>query len=220
MSNQNTAGHKWQLAVAIIATTPAWIVAGYRKNLSMPESAEKCDTSTVNDAGYKNSVPGMRGWSINLNHLWVTSDAALALLRTAYKSGASIYARVLDNQGIALTTALTSGTPYTTAAVGALNQLIPSGTHCRIGTAAVHTDVVLSADALPGDTAIVFASVTPAATLAIGSLVAVGTTLTAPDAASGRSGTVCVLKFDVKIDEKEVFLDLALEGQGAPTDIG
>ncbi len=220
MSAQNTAGHKWQLAVAVVASSPTWIIAGYRKSLSLSENAKKLDTSTVNDAGYDNCVPGQKGWSISLNHLWVVSDSALKLLRTAYKAGSSIMARVLDNSGLATTADMPMSTPVTTIAVTALNQLIPSGTKCRLGTNAVHQDIVLTADAAIGATALVFTSVTPAADIPIGSLLAIGDTQTTPDAAAGNYGTVCVTKFEKKIDDGDVRVDLTLEGQGALTDIG
>jgi hypothetical protein len=107
----------------------------------------------------------------------------------------------------------------TTVAVTASPCLIPTGTKLRIGTTNVHVDVVLTVDTPVSGTTLTFTSVTPGADVPIGSFIAIGDSVTTPDAACGNYGPGTVLTRKRKVDQGEVYADLTVSNAGAWTDI-
>jgi len=83
---------------------------------------------------------------------------------------------VTEVAATSLTSALVSGTAYTSLAVGALPQAMVSGDTLVVGVGATTQNVVLSAAAAAGATSLTITSVTPTADFAVGSPVADVTT--------------------------------------------
>ena len=92
-------GYKWQLAVAVPPDSgaPSYQVVGFASDVELKQPAELIDTTTRADNGWRNCEQGVKSWQVSVKHLWVPSDAAYAILRTAYLNGTKVVCQFRDS---------------------------------------------------------------------------------------------------------------------------
>lgn len=67
------------------------------RDVSLTASGKKIDTSTRGGAGWMDFIQGLKEVEIELEHLWVPSDATYTDLWTAFNTGAKVAFTLVDN---------------------------------------------------------------------------------------------------------------------------
>ncbi|MDR6120612.1 TP901-1 family phage major tail protein [Bacillus sp. SLBN-46] len=93
-------------------------VLGGQRNATLNRSAETIDATSKDTAGYwKESLTGFKEWSIDADGCFIESDAAYAILETAFVNGESVVAYIefpsgLHYEGTCIITDFTLELPY------------------------------------------------------------------------------------------------------------
>ena len=81
-----TRGQDWLLQVNTnTVASPVWTDIGGQRGLSLDRNMDEIDTTDKNNAGHKESLPGLRGWSIDLDGL-VEFDNGFAELESVWET--------------------------------------------------------------------------------------------------------------------------------------
>lgn len=72
------------------ATEPVWTLIGGQRGSSLSRSADSIDTSHKTSGGWKSSLAGLRGWSIDLDGLVLLNDTGIEALETAFNAGKQV----------------------------------------------------------------------------------------------------------------------------------
>ena len=72
------------------AEVPVWTLIGGQRGSSLSRSADSIDTSHKTSGGWKSSLAGLRGWSIDLDGLVLLQDSGLEALETAFNAGKEV----------------------------------------------------------------------------------------------------------------------------------
>jgi len=90
-----------------------------QQGLTINRSAETIEVNSKSENGWKNSLAGLREWSIDNDGIWVASDDAHKALATAFKNGDPVCVKVYNGQtktglfgGLAIVTDYPIEAPY------------------------------------------------------------------------------------------------------------
>jgi TP901-1 family phage major tail protein len=121
------------------ATVPVWTLIGGQRGSSLSRSADSIDVSHKTSGGWKSTLAGLRGWSIDLDGLVLLTDFGLEALETAFSEGKEVnvkfqYPNKTYRTGWASITDLSIETPHdgeaslsgTLEGNGPLSELTPS----------------------------------------------------------------------------------------------
>jgi TP901-1 family phage major tail protein len=71
----------------------------YATDVTINMSVDEIDVSSRDSAPWKDSIPGMGGWSIDFTLVYENADAATDALETAFLGRDTISVRVIDRDG-------------------------------------------------------------------------------------------------------------------------
>lgn len=125
----STVGYKWQLSVSAAGGSPSYQVVGFASDVELKQPAELVDTTTRADSGWRNCEQGVKSWQVSVKHLWVPTDAAYTILRSAYLNGTKVLCQFRDSSaggakghdGTAIVTGMTEPQKLHEAVILAIN---------------------------------------------------------------------------------------------------
>ena len=81
--------------------TETWTVVGGQRGASLSRSADTVDVTNKESNEWTESLPGLKSWSIDFDGLLVVDDTAYEALKTAWKSGQTVYVKIEQDGGTA-----------------------------------------------------------------------------------------------------------------------
>lgn len=97
-SAQATPGSQWVLCVFNAAGTSLLAVGG-QQSLSISRSADSIDTDSKDTTGgWKSAIAGMKEWSVDIDGVYVPSDAAHTALTKAFDDGDLVCVKIMDQK--------------------------------------------------------------------------------------------------------------------------
>lgn len=97
-SAQATPGSQWVLCVFNAEGTSLLAVGG-QQSLSISRSADSIDTDSKDTIGnWKSAIAGMKEWSIDVDGVYVPSDAAHTALTKAFNDGDLVCVKIMDQK--------------------------------------------------------------------------------------------------------------------------
>lgn len=124
------------------ASTPSWVTVGGQRNAPLDQTADSIDASHKSSGGWKQTLPGLKGWSCSYSGLIILNDDGLTILDYCFRNSKQAHVRFVDNQGNyqegwCYVTKLTKDTSYTAVAtytatlsgVGAISETKKDATY-------------------------------------------------------------------------------------------
>jgi predicted secreted protein len=71
---------------------------GRAKAVKLNGTSGSIDITTRSDAGWKAFIQGLKEWDVTIEQLWVSDNAALGAIRTAYINGTTIAVDLKDGE--------------------------------------------------------------------------------------------------------------------------
>jgi TP901-1 family phage major tail protein len=66
------------------AAIPVWMIVGGQRSASLGLTADQIDVSNKTSGGWKETMPGLQSWSIDLDGLMLLNDNGVSVLRQAF----------------------------------------------------------------------------------------------------------------------------------------
>lgn len=124
------------------ASTPSWITVGGQRNAPLDQTADSIDASHKSSGGWKQTLPGLKGWSCSYSGLIILNDDGLTILDYCFRNSKQAHVRFIDKEGNyqegwCYVTKLTKDTSYTAVAtytatlsgVGAISETKKDATY-------------------------------------------------------------------------------------------
>lgn len=134
------------------ASTPSWITVGGQRNAPLDQTADSIDASHKSSGGWKQTLPGLKGWSCSYSGLIILDDDGLAILDHCFRNSKQAHVRFIDKEGNyqegwCYITKLTKDTSYTAVAtyaatlsgVGAISEVKKDATYTASTTTTTGT---------------------------------------------------------------------------------
>lgn len=75
------------------AEVPVWTLVGGQRGSSLSRTADSIDVSHKTSGGWKSTLAGMRGWSIDLDGLVLLTDTGLEALELAFSTSKEVHVK-------------------------------------------------------------------------------------------------------------------------------
>ena len=103
------------------ASTPSWVTVGGQRNAPLDQTADSIDASHKSSGGWKQTLPGLKGWSCSYSGLIILNDDGLTILDYCFRNSKQAHVRFIDKdgnyqEGWCYVTKLTKDTSYTAVA--------------------------------------------------------------------------------------------------------
>lgn len=123
-------------------TKPSWVTVGGQRNAPLDQTADSIDASHKSSGGWKQTLPGLKGWSCSYSGLRILDDDGLTILDYCFRNSKQAHVRFIDKEGNyqegwCYVTKLTKDTSYTAVAtytatlsgVGAISETKKDATY-------------------------------------------------------------------------------------------
>ena len=124
------------------ASKPSWVTVGGQRNAPLDQTADSIDASHKSSGGWKQPLPGLKGWSCSYSGLIILNDDGLTILDYCFRNSKQAHVRFIDKEGNyqegwCYVTKLTKDTSYTAVAtytatlsgVGAISETKKDATY-------------------------------------------------------------------------------------------
>ena len=124
------------------ASNPRWVTVGGQRNAPLDQTADSIDASHKSSGGWKQTLPGLKGWSCSYSGLIILDDDGLTILDYCFRNSKQAHVRFIDKEGNyqegwCYVTKLTKDTSYTAVAtytatlsgVGAISETKKDATY-------------------------------------------------------------------------------------------
>lgn len=124
------------------ASKPSWVTVGGQRNAPLDQTADSIDASHKSSGGWKQTLPGLNGWSCSYSGLIILDDDGLTILDYCFRNSKQAHVRFIDKEGNyqegwCYVTKLTKDTSYTAVAtytatlsgVGAISETKKDATY-------------------------------------------------------------------------------------------
>ncbi len=123
-------------------SNPSWVTVGGQRNAPLDQTADSIDASHKSSGGWKQTLPGLKGWSCSYSGLRILDDDGLTILDYCFRNSKQAHVRFIDKEGNyqegwCYVTKLTKDTSYTAVAtytatlsgVGAISETKKDATY-------------------------------------------------------------------------------------------
>ena len=69
--------------------SPTWTLIGGQRSGDLNQEGDEIDASHKTSGGWKVTLQGLKSWSIDLESVYIMSDAGVSALQAAFRSGAA-----------------------------------------------------------------------------------------------------------------------------------
>lgn len=92
-TNTATAGKDYLIYVNTGKTEaePTWTLVGGQRSGDLKRTADSIDASHKTSGGWKANLPGLRGWEIDLEAVYLMGDTGAKFLEAAFLAGAKVH---------------------------------------------------------------------------------------------------------------------------------
>lgn len=130
----------------------SWITVGGQRNAPLDQTADSIDASHKSSGDWKQTLPGLKGWTCSYSGLRILNDDGLTILGYCFRNSKQAHVRFIDKEGNyqegwCYVTKLTKDTSYTAVAtytatlsgVGAISEIKKDATYTATTTTTTGT---------------------------------------------------------------------------------
>ena len=79
--------------------SPNYVTLGGQRDATLNRGSDLIDVSSKDGDGYKSSVVGLKDWSVEVEAMYVSSNAGIIALEDAYRNGTLVQIQVIEDDG-------------------------------------------------------------------------------------------------------------------------
>lgn len=82
------------IATGMDIANPTWVLIGGQRGLSLSRQADEIDVSSKTSGGWKDTLAGLKSWSIDLDGLLLLNDDGVDTLEYAFIAGSKVFLKM------------------------------------------------------------------------------------------------------------------------------